>query len=562
MTLVDTPQMMGTYNRVAPPTDSRVSAFAHDGFLGPIRLFTSAECRRIAAYLRQDHPAPPDWEKGRAVRERFLFDLAIQPVLLSLVTTLLGEDVVLWGASAVRRPPGTSHSWHSDIESCAPDGGFVTAWIGIEETTRESALHVISRSHRLGRTVQEARLDRGVRRDLATAEAMLAAARDIEPDASLVQPDVTDGDVLLFDGRLWHGSRNARKRGGRLALLLQYAAADRPVRIPDLGQLDWPFRLRTTPRPPAILVSGTDRGGRNRLVPPPSPRPPFWPLSPGAKGLPMVTTAIHQFVLPVDHPTREWEMFPAFRGPTAALTEMSCHASVLTPGGHSPHPPHAHHEEELLIPLRGHVELVIARGPDDPAPRVERLGPGDFVYYPAGQYHTIRNPGISAVGYLMFKWYAPPSSHTDGAPTLSTTICRFGDLVARGAPAPFHMEPVLEGPTSYLGRLHAHVTTLQPGGGYAPHVDAYDVAIVTLSGTVETLSQQVDPLSVIYCGAGEPHGMRNIGTGPARYLVFELHAPGVDAFPSHPPLYARLRGKALRLGKRVARRIWPRLRPR
>jgi mannose-6-phosphate isomerase-like protein (cupin superfamily) len=276
----------------------------------------------------------------------------------------------------------------------------------------------------------------------------------------------------------------------------------------------------------------------------------------------MVTTAVHQFVLAIDRPTREWQMFPAFHGPTATLEEMSCHASVLTPGGHSPHPPHAHREEELLIPLQGQVELLIGGGADGTAPRVERLGPDDFVYYPAGQHHTIRNPGSSAVAYLMFKWYAPPSVRADRASTLATTVCHYGEADARAAPIPFHTRPVLEGPTSCLGRLHAHVTTLQPGGGYAPHVDAYDVAIVTLSGTVETLSQTVDPLSVIYYGAGERHGMRNIGTGPARYLVFEFHSPGVDAFGSRPSVHRVLSGKAVRFAKRLARPIWNRLRPR
>ena len=545
--------LMGVNDRVtrAAP-DPRVAAFARDGFLGPLRIFTAAECRRIAAYLHaQDHPAPADWDKGRAVHERLLFDLAIHPSLLPLVTALLGEDVVLWGASAVIRGPGVRHSWHTDIESSDPEGGFVTAWIGIEGTRRESALQMISRSHCLGQTVQESRLERGLARDLASPEAMLEAARERDPQASLVQPDMADGDVLLFDGRLWHGSNNSRRRP-RLALLLQYAAVDKPVRIPDLTQLEWPFRLRTTPRPAVILVSGTERGGANRLMPAPPP---------SSKGLPMVTTAIHQFILPVDLPTSAWEMFPAFHGPTAALADMSCHASVLTGGGHSPHPPHAHREEELLIPLTGDVELVIAESPTDPTPRVERLDPNGFVYYPAGQHHTIRNPSTVAVGYLMFKWHASSSSGPNSVPPLTTSICRYGDVVDSTPAASFHTQRVFEGPTSYLRKLHAHVTTLQPGAGYAPHVDGYDVAIVTLSGTLETLGQRVEPRSVIYYSAGESHGMRNVGTEVARYLVFEFHSPGVDAFRDRASGYGVLPDRVVRAGKRVARGIWRRLRP-
>jgi hypothetical protein len=66
------------------------------------------------------------------------------------------------------------------------------------------------------------------------------------------------------------------------------------------------------------------------------------------------------------------------------------------------------------------------------------------------------------------------------------------------------------------------VTTLQPGAGYEPHVDAYDVGIVVLDGTIETLGERVEPHGVVYYAGGEPHGMHNPGDVPAVYLVFEF----------------------------------------
>jgi mannose-6-phosphate isomerase-like protein (cupin superfamily) len=483
------------------------------------------------------------------VHERFLYDLATRPEVVSLLTRILGDDVVLWGVQAVIRGPGDVHPWHSDIESCAPGQRFASFWVGIEHMSRESALQLITRSHRLGVTVQEARLARGMRRELATPDAMLAIARESDPDAALIQPDMTNGDALLFDGRLWHGSDNSRRSGRRLALLLQYAAAESPVRIPEPTQLDWPFRFRAEPRPPAILVAGRDDGQVNRLVPAP---PPY---SPGA---PMVATAIHQFNLPLEHPTREWEPFHAFHGPTRTVGDMSCHASVLT-AGHSPHPPHSHAEEELLIPLRGEAEIVIASSPEDPAPRVERLRPGAFVYYPAWQHHTIRNPGADPIAYLMFKWAAVPEDHEE---PLATGIHRFGDAAPPAGADAFWTQRIVEGATGYLGRLHSHLTVLAPGGGYEPHADAYDVAIVTLEGVIETLGRRVEPMSVVYYGAGEQHGMRNPGTVPARYLVFEFHAPGGDPLPPPPPLHRAAAARVVRLGKRVARPVWHRLRGR
>ena len=94
----------------------------------------------------------------------------------------------------------------------------------------------------------------------------------------------------------------------------------------------------------------------------------------------------------------------AFRFKQApVLGEIACHVSVLS-AGCTPHAPHKHVEEEVLLILDGGAELVIPSGPDDSAPRIEPVQPGSFVYYPAFQLHTLRNPTQSPVTYLMFKW--------------------------------------------------------------------------------------------------------------------------------------------------------------
>ena len=313
------------------------------------------------------------------------------------------------------------------------------------------------------------------------------------------------------------------------------------MRIPDLSQLDWPFKLKESPLPPVIVVAGSGERSPNHVVPAPSP---------DARELPTLVTAVHDVVLPLDNPAQEWQAFPGFRGATRTLSEMSCHASVLVPG-HSPHPPHAHQEEEILIPLHGQVELIIARSPGDRAPRVERVTPGSFVYYPGGQHHTIRNAGSAAAGYLMFKWRTGGRTRSG---QLGTTLVHHADLEPPADAPAFWTSGLLDGPTAHLGKLHSHLTVLAPGGTYEAHVDPYDVAFVVLSGTIETLGAKAGPGTVLYCAAGELHGMRNPGTEAARYLVFEFHPPAQTNDGSSRPF-------VMRAGKRLLRPVWRRIKP-
>lgn len=507
-------------------------SFARDGFLGPVRLLTPPECGAVLKHLQSDQrPAPAVWSKGGAATDWVLSEIGAHSGLLQLLTPILGENIVLWGTQLVRRAPGEIHPWHVDIESSAPDGRFVTAWIGLENTSGASSLRLIAGSHLFGRSVQEMRAKDGCSRLETTTERVLEWARGADPDARLVEPEVSDGEAILFDGRMWHGSDNRGTEGTRSALLMQFAAADCPVRIPDPQVLDWPFRLLDSPRPPAVLVQGRSDGAKNRIV-----RPPKRPEPAAAAKL---SSSIRQLQFPLaESSERGWQPHPLFRGSTAALDWMSCHAAVLSPG-HSPHPPHAHQDEELLIVLDGEADLLIAARPEYEGARPVRAKAGDFAYYPAGQHHTIRNPAKSPVTYMMFRWNRRVAAGR--ADRLATSLVRAPAAPAENSGRKFAVRPVFEGPTRWLRKLHCHTTRLEPGGGYPAHADAYDVAIFVQSGRVQTLGREVGPGGVIYYPAGEVHGMRNIGDEPANYIVFEFHgAPLTTAAKTGEPVQPQL----------------------
>ena len=113
---------------------------------------------------------------------------------------------------------------------------------------------------------------------------------------------------------------------------------------------------------------------------------------------------------------------------------------------------------------------------------------------------------------------------------------------------------MFEGPTHYLTKLQVHLTELQPDAGYATHADTHDVAIVVLSGSVETMGRRIERHGVVYFPAGEMHDMKNPGSATARYLVFEFHGSlsgEVTAWRSA----ARTRLLWRTLGNRTYRRV-------
>lgn len=216
-----------------------------------------------------------------------------------------------------------------------------------------------------------------------------------------------------------------------------------------------------------------------------------------------------------------WNSSLVFSESLGGRANITCHTSVLLHGV-CPHPPTSHAEEELLLVLSGEVDLLFSRR--DPA----HLRVGEFVYYPAHFSHTLQTTSTEPATYVVFKWRRESAADPGGAPQfgLFDTAAPPGllplGLFDTAAPPGL----LFQAPTRHLGQLHSHVTVLEPGDGYPPHTDAYDVAIVVLAGEVETIGARAEPHHVIYYAAGEAHGMENVGDVSARYVVFEFHGRG------------------------------------
>lgn len=91
---------------------------------------------------------------------------------------------------------------------------------------------------------------------------------------------------------------------------------------------------------------------------------------------------------------------------TATLDRLEVHATTLNPG-QSPHPAHAHPEEEVIIVKEG----VLEAAQNDKMNRVEA---GGIIFQASNEVHGLKNVGTTPAVYYVIKFF-PPGMLKDGA---------------------------------------------------------------------------------------------------------------------------------------------------
>ena len=93
------------------------------------------------------------------------------------------------------------------------------------------------------------------------------------------------------------------------------------------------------------------------------------------------------------------------KSPTATVDQLEMHVTTLNPG-QSPHPPHRHVNEELIILREGECE-TLSDG------KWVRVGPGSVVFNASNSLHGIRNIGTTPATYFVINW--SPNKSTMGS---------------------------------------------------------------------------------------------------------------------------------------------------
>jgi quercetin dioxygenase-like cupin family protein len=95
-------------------------------------------------------------------------------------------------------------------------------------------------------------------------------------------------------------------------------------------------------------------------------------------------------------PTKTGEVRAVFSGATATLTRLDLHITTLNPG-ESPHPPHRHPQEEMMILKEGTLEAV-QNG------QTNRVEAGGIVFCASNDMHGLRNVGTNRATYYVLQW--------------------------------------------------------------------------------------------------------------------------------------------------------------
>ncbi len=125
-----------------------------------------------------------------------------------------------------------------------------------------------------------------------------------------------------------------------------------------------------------------------------------------ADELPVIGSSVFDWNAVPAKPTEVGSVRSFFKVRTPTLEQLEVHVTTLNPGK-SPHPPHRHPNEEMLIIRQGTVEALVNG-------EWKQAGPGSVIFFASNQLHGLKNVGTEPAVYhvINFKTAATPAETT------------------------------------------------------------------------------------------------------------------------------------------------------
>ncbi len=140
---------------------------------------------------------------------------------------------------------------------------------------------------------------------------------------------------------------------------------------------------------------------------------------------------------------------------------------------------------------------------------------------------------------LLFAALHAESTGSATAPAkLGSAVFKYEDLAAQSSGVGERRD-VARQPTATMQEFECHLSTLNAGlPSHPPHRHPQEELIILKEGTLEVFingtTQRIGPGSLFFFASYDLHAVRNVGTEPAKYSVFNFSTATTHSLPAQP----------------------------
>ena len=204
-----------------------LAQYEREGFFFPLDILSLEEVGAVRRQLEdfevryQSHPVVGDGEFRTSCHLflPFLDELTRHPVILAAVSSILGNDLLVWGTSFFTKEPRSPDyvAWHQDLHYWGLDArDEVTAWVALSQASVESGcMRFVPASH-----IKEV-----AHADQPGTDAMLSRGQElVEPvdETQAVNAPLLPGQASLHHGLTFHASLPNRSNDRRIGFAIRY----------------------------------------------------------------------------------------------------------------------------------------------------------------------------------------------------------------------------------------------------------------------------------------------------------------------------------------------------
>ncbi len=228
------------------PQQTLREQYEHSGFVSPVEIIDAETALSHRQRLEEieSRTEPLHYKAKIHTMLTSPYELATLPQVLDVVESLLGPDILLYGATFIIKEPHTSSlvSWHQDLTYWGFDcDDQVSMWLALSAATPASGcMQAIPGTHKTGKRTHVVTEDEN---NILYSGQTVYGVEESEAVALELQP----GQASFHHGWLLHSSMPNRSDDRRIGLNVQYIAPH--------------VRQTKHDEDSALLVRGTDSCG-------------------------------------------------------------------------------------------------------------------------------------------------------------------------------------------------------------------------------------------------------------------------------------------------------------